>query len=431
MRVRWTLPGWRSGLDGVLIEVVAPRGARIGPRDDGDDASLVTDATEVPEGTLISWRRAHLPRTLSWTVAVDVPSSAMIPELRGAPVAAARPSRSGIVAAHAGRSPAVYWLALAIAVALLACAKLVVVGRLARRSRTRSRPLVPAPALLRAPIALALAAGAAWLGPDQPFAALALLAGASLSATYARADRSVGSQLGAWRVVDARWIRAARRARWARLLSPATLLDATTPLGAVHLAAWLSSPWTAGAPFPFVVRACAACLAMPIFLTGTRMAFPTGPADALARLLGIARRLSSLPDDVALRPVVHVDVRGAVQDARVRTVLARRPRGLLRLDRVVTDAMHGAHYDRGVALLVLTREGSAAEKALVEGTPELAAVTSPGGRRVVRMARFDAKLIARITSALADCPEAPAASRGTAAREETVRDLPAPRAVGF
>src|SRR5690606_8159989 len=50
VRVSWTLPPWRSGLDGVSIELVAPGGARLGPRGEGDSgASVETDVEELAE----------------------------------------------------------------------------------------------------------------------------------------------------------------------------------------------------------------------------------------------------------------------------------------------------------------------------------------------------------------------------------------------
>ncbi len=434
VRVRWTLPAWRSGLDGVQIDVVAPPGSRMGPGDDGKGGpSMTTEVVDEPEGIRLSWRRAHLPRTLSWTVAVDVPAEAMVPELRGSPVVTPPPAPVSPRAATPV-DPAPYWLVLAVALALACLVKIVSVAGLARRSRARARPLVPLPGALRAPIALGFAAMASWAGPEQPFAGLAALAGGTLLATYRRADPGAGSQLGAWRPVDTRWLRAARRSRWLSFLSPGALLDATTPLGAITLVSWSVLPFVVAAPLSNVVRASVACLALPLFLTGTRIAFPTGPADALAILLRLARRLPSLPEDMGLRPVVHVDVRGAVQDARVRTVLTRRPRGLLRLDLVVIEAARGGRFVRRLAVLVLTRDGSAAEKALTEAMADVDAESSPGGRRVVRVLPFDrdpGPILARLRAALADCPEAPVASRGTATPQQTVRDLPAPHAVGF
>src|SRR5690606_16570608 len=111
-------------------------------------ASVETETEELAEGTRLRWRRAHLPRTVSWTVATDVPAGAMIEELRGAPRVRATPPPAQ--PALAPLDPAPYWLGLALALALLACAKIASVERLARERRSRARPLLFAPAWLRA-----------------------------------------------------------------------------------------------------------------------------------------------------------------------------------------------------------------------------------------------------------------------------------------
>jgi hypothetical protein len=431
VRVRWGLPGWRSGLDGVGIEVLAPTGARLGPGDGYESpTSVTTERRDVAEGSRLRWRRAHLPRTTPWTVAIDVPADAMAEELRTGPAAASAPVvRGALVTAGADRRPV--WVALALLLALLGGAKMLAVHRLARRAAASARPLVPLPALVRAPLAVAACVAAGLLGPSEPWLALTLLALASLAATYRVAVADETSRLGSWHPVDRRWLHAARRARWARHLAPGTLLDGTTVLGAAHLASWLVVPFTLGAPLPIELRLAAALLPLPVLLTGTRLAFPLGPADRLSVLLRLVARMRALPTDVALCPVAHVDVRGVVQDTRVRTVLAHRPRGLLRLDLTLGERPRGGHYERAPKLLVLTREGSPADLALAERLPELESVTSPGGRRVVRLAPLSPAALQRIVDALADCPEAAQPSRGTSVPQETIRDLPAPRAVGL
>lgn len=459
VRVSWTLPAWRSGLDGVSIELIAPSGSRLGPRGEGDSgASVETETEELAEGTRLRWRRAHLPRTVSWTVATDVPAGAMIEELRGAPRVRATPPPAQ--PALAPLDPAPYWLGLALALALLACAKIASVERLARERRSRARPLLFAPAWLRAIVSAGACVAGAALGPGSPRVGLALFALAMLSATYLRGAPQPPSRLGAWRPADARWIRAARRS-WLRALAPSAWLDATTPVGLLHLALWLSLPWLL--PLPLEVRIATSVLPLPLLSTGTRASFPVGPMDSLRALLAIARRMRALPEGVGLAPVVHVDVRGEVQEARVRTVLAHRPRGLLRLDLALAVAEHAGGHVHEPMLLVVTRASSAAEAALAAALPDVDPVTSPGGRRVLRLMPLGdpahaikersgvtpgrhpplsagvgmptrsgaTHAIARVVAAFGECPEAPLAVRGTATEQETVHELPAPRAVGF
>lgn len=430
VRVRWTLPGWRSGLDGVQIEVLAPRGTIVGPRDEHDSgASLEASTEELGTGTLLRWRRAHLPRTVPWTVAVDVPMAAVIPELRSAPVAELPPPPRARSSAPVVRSdPGPFWLALATALALVALFKLFAVRRLAMRSRTEPRGLIPGPLAVRGAFILVLAPLAALSGTSQPELALGALAALALAATFRPADPPRVPHLGAWRALDARWLRAIRRSKWLRWITPWTLLDATTPLGALHAALWLAAPF-AIADVPSALLACAAVLPIPILLSGTRLAFPSAPADCASAILASVARLRALPDGIGLRPVAYVDVRGEVADVRVRTILDRRPLGLLRLDFALAEAERTGGYARALSLIAVTRAESPAESALAERLPELEAHASPGGRRIARIAPIE--MLPRLAEALADCPEAPVAIRGCSTPQETVRDLPAPRAVGI
>lgn len=437
VRVSWTLPGFRSGLDGVQIDVLAPPGSRMGPRAAEDTrASLERSEQRLDDHTVLTWRRAHLPRTVPWTVSVEVPSEALVPALRGAPVDAPPPPPRSLAGAS-DADPTPFWLGLAGLLALVALAKLGAVRRLARRARSRARPLAPLPDFVRALGVLAACAGGALLALEvDPWLALGAFAAAALMATYRAAPPPPGSRLGAWHAADARWIAASRRAGWRRWLAPAGLLDATTPLGALHLGGWLVAPWLlpSARGLPLEARMLASVVALPVLLGGTRRAFPLGPAEALRALLGFARRLRALPEGVALRPVMHVDVRGDVQEARVRTVLAHRPEGLLRLDLAMGRLAQAGGWEERPMLLVVTRADSPADAALAEALPDLSPVESRGGRRVLRRAPVTGRelpLLARVLEALADCPAAAAPSRGTAIPQQTVRDLPAPRAVGF
>ena len=433
VRVSWTLPGWSSGLDGVQIDIVAPLGSRPGPREGLDNGTdLEESAHDEEEHTVLSWRRAHLPRTVAWTVTADVPAAAMSPELRGPPVLVAPPPPHE--AAVVVRDPAPFWITLALALAVLSMLKLFVVARLARFARSEPTPLVPLPLALRAILGLGAFASGGWLGLELPAVGLGTLALGALLLAHRPGPEAPPSRLGAWRAADARWIAAARRAGWRTWLAPSGLLDATTPLGLAHLGAWLAMPWVIDAPVSLDVLLPASVLALPILLTGTRLAFPAGPADGLRALLSLASRLRVLPIGVALRPVMHVDVRGEVQEARVRTTLERRPDGLLRLDLALGHVRHAGGWDTQPMLVIVTREKSGAEDALREGLPELEAIESRGGRRVLRQIPLrgaEIPILARIVDAFEAAPEAAAPPRGIAVSQETLRDLPSPRAVGF
>ena len=432
VRVRWTLPGWRAGLDGVQIDLIVPPGSTLGPRGVADTgARMSTDVEALDDRTVIHHYRAHLPRTVPWTVSADVPADALDPGLRGAPVVHLPPPPSSASLTPA-RDATPFWMGLAAVLGLLALAQIVFVSGRGRRARTPARALLFAPSLVRAVVVLVVAPVAAWLGLSVgALGALGALAVVALAATHLRGAPPPPSKLGAWRAVDDRWLSAARRARWRRWLHPESLLDVTTAPGAVHAAAWIAAPWIwPEPPVDFDVLLLASVLPLPIFATGTRLAFIRPAHAALRRLLDHVRGLSTLPEGVALRPVMHVSVDGDVQDARVRTVLAHRPEGLLRLDLALGHLPHAGGWHAEPTWLIVTRAGSPAEEAL--GALDVEAQTSRGGRRVARCApASDATFLARVVEVLADCPAASAPARGVAAPLETVRDLPAPKAVGF
>lgn len=434
VRVRWTLPGWRSGLDGVEIIVRAPAETRLGPRDGEDTgAELRTSTEELEDGRAqLSWRRDHLPRTMPWTVSVDVPASAMDEALRGTPVVHLPPApTSAVVDPEA--DPTLFWIALSSALALIALLQILFVSRRAGRALSVARPLVPAPAIVRLLCVLALAPAAACAGTQYPRLALGLLAALSLLAAYRPGSGQAPSKLGVWRVADARWLRLARLARWRRWVHPEAFLDLTTPLGLAHTIAWLSIPlfWVE-APVSTEVLLAVAVSPLPILASGTRFSFPASAAEALGALLGEAARLRDLPEGVTLRPTIHVSVDGDVQEARVRTALAHRADGLLRLDLALGHLQHAGGFHARPMWLAVTRAGSPADEALGQALPGIAAESSRGGRRVARSVEVrGTHFIEAVVEALAECPSAPIPSRGEALPQETVHDLPAPRAVGF
>ncbi|MCA9609689.1 MAG: hypothetical protein KC619_29020, partial [Myxococcales bacterium] len=165
VRVAWTLPGWRAGLDGVQVDLVVPRGSVAGPRDAELDtgAELSMEVEELEDRTVFHFWRAHLPRTVAWTVRADVPSEAMAPGLRGAPIVRLPPPPPS-AALDREVDPTPFWMGLPALLALFALAQIVFVARRARRAGSPSRPLLFAPAIVRACLVLAAAPVAAWCG---------------------------------------------------------------------------------------------------------------------------------------------------------------------------------------------------------------------------------------------------------------------------
>lgn len=431
VRVSWTLPGWRAGLDGVQIDLVLPPGSVVGPRDAEQGAELSLEVEELADRTVFHFWRAHLPRTMAWTVRGDVPAEAMDPGLRGAPVVRLPPPPPSAALA-AARDPSSFWMLLPSVLALLALAQIGFVGRRARRSGVAARSPLFAPALVRGALVLAAAPAAASLGlAGHALPALGVLGALALCAAHLRGGAPGPTKLGAFRPVDARWLRAARKERWRSWLYPEALLDVTTLPGALHAGAWLALPWLLpDPPVPLDVLLLAAVLPAPIFATGTRLSFPRSVPEVLRALLAFARRIDTLPDGVALRPVMLVAADGEVQDVRVRTVLDHRPDGLLRLDLALGHQAHAGGWHVVPEWLIVTRADSPADVAL--RALGLDDAVSKGGRRVVRQIdAADRAVLARVIDALRDCPAAVEVARGVAAPAETVRDVPAPQAVGF
>ncbi|MFK7985299.1 MAG: hypothetical protein AB8I08_04640 [Sandaracinaceae bacterium] len=433
VRVRWTLPGWRSGLDGVQIDVWAPDGAVRGPRDRADTGAAVNLSTiDSERGPALRWRRAHLPRTLPWSVAVDVPASEMATVLRGPAMMALPPVPEAVAAStdHSGE----WFLGLSVLLFLMVVGKLAAANWLGRGARSRARGWIPGPMVLRLSLCALAAGGMATLGEERPWVALGL--GVALVALGAQrpGPASPSSQLGAWRPVDARWLAVSRRASWRRWMHPATVFDATTPLGLLHATGWLALAWVPWTEPP-ALRVLFSLLPLVLLASGTRRAFPAGPAETLDLLLACVGRLRTLPDGVALRPVMHVDVRGRVQDARVRTALAHRPDGLLRCDLSLAQLRHAGGWTREPCLAVVTRKGSATELALQEALPEVEPAPSRGGRRILRLVpvttRRSLAALPRIVDAFAQCPPSAESNRGAPATQETVHELPPPKAVGL
>jgi hypothetical protein len=432
--VSWTLPPWRSGLDGVEIVLIVPPGATAQV---AEGAVTERGRSRRADGLVeLRWRRPHLPRTQPWTVTARLPRAALGPALRTLTDGEARvvsatpppPPRS-----VRDRDPRPFWVGTALLLGLLLVAK-----ELAMRARTRrrgvpSRPWVALPTWLRLPGAAAALACAAVVGPVGPEAGLALMATAVLLGVHAPSPRPLAAPtLGAWHRADGRWLEAARRAARLRALDG---LDATRPLGLLVLAVFLALPWVlppVGERDVVVALAC--LLPVALLVTGTRRALPPSPLETLLRAMRWAGRAEALRG-VAVAPYVHLDVRGRIQAARLRLSLPQTPRGLLRL-----DLADGARWDLGgrratPLLVVVTRRGSPAEARLAAAFADVSDAVSPGGRRVARC--FDLarepleELLGRIRYALADCPLARSEREAGGPSEATVPELPNPAALGY
>ncbi len=388
VRFEWTLPGWQSGLDGVTVQIVAPPGATLPPDQVSAQASIRADVRATAAGSILSLRRAHLPRTLPWTVAFEVPESSLHESLRGPRAHDELPPAM----APAPREPAlpVAMKALVLLFAAAAIAKRAAYDRAVRARGAAPRPLVPVGRLVHAIAVIACASAAAWLG-DAGFELFALPLVAIVALSLQRRVSMVTSpRLGAFHPARPEHFAAARRARLRDRLEPLRFLDASEPSGAIITALAIACIFflpsnEAGAPALAFGKAHGAALFAVLMLTSPATRLPATPELRLDALIGLATRLraplSGASPAMALRLVVHEDADGRAQDARLRICTEHRPEGLVRLDLVRLDRDGLGGHRTGHALLVVTRAGTPAERAVASALPRGGVQRAPAGRR--------------------------------------------------
>lgn len=399
VQFEWTLPGWRSGLDGVVVRVDAPRGARWGDDVVGDHALMQHESAATEDGrTLLTWRRAHLPRTVSWPLRVSLPNAAVTEALRGTPVDGPAPLLA-TAPAERPRDRAAW--ALFAFFAFIALSKLWTFSRRARALGVVPRGVVPLPRLVRAAIIVALCAAGAYLWhlrTDLGLATqvLALVVVAERAAVGARP-----SKLGGYRAMtraERLWAEARERVEAA---SPVTWFDVTRPAGLVTLllgvfavaataAAWpttstVPTDEAAGAGVATVLHGLVLMAVMMLFATDAQL--PSSVAARLARLTRLAGRFPACPGGVpvALGLSLHRDAKGRSQDARLRIATEVRAEGLVRLDVLIADRLFFGRYLLEPLVLVVTRAASPAEQALSAALPGHPTLSAPAGRRARTM----------------------------------------------
>lgn len=394
-RIVWTFPSWRSGLDGVLISVVAPPGSR--PLRSAPTPGVRVSVERGPDGRVrLAWYRVHLPRTLEWPVRFEVP-------VRAANTAPSHPARSEAARSDAAaasarsqpgpapteapearlttprpqkrlRSPAHFdaYLWLGCAVALLSALK-----RVALRRR-RFRALLPGPDGIRFSVMFALTLAFTLCGADRwqlgfvCLAAVVLLAAPGPRPMLCSIDPGAG-----WEMADVPAL--LRAGRW----SHTDALDITRAAGALHGLGWLILPmglWT----FEVVpstdldLYLLLPLLAAPLFCFGARR---FEAPEQLARLLRWAQRRRTFPPGVALLPMaLRRPSTSTPLGVRLACTLQRWPAGLARLDLVVVRRpdSFGVRY----IWTVVTRAESPAESALATALSHVGAEST--GSEAVR-----------------------------------------------
>jgi hypothetical protein len=329
-RVVWTLPAWETGLQGVWIELRAPKGTSL-PDSIEMPAGVDVQITERANGTVVKWHRIHLPRTTPWSLTVDVPAESF-----ALPTPADSPSPPAFEPLpDQGRGPFAWTL---LAVAILVLLKRRAIELTAGRNRLffgSSWPLVLSSTA-------AIFATGQCLGPEHPAWAIPLIAWA-LPRPLSPEHLVI--------IPDFEW----RPARFGDLPKPkigvGDLFDCSTTLGIAVLALGSAGLFVAGQP-------AGALVLLPVFLCATRHHCTPCSAESTALLRDFISelRLPSEAPEIAFAWEVSSAGR-----ARLRLHLPSRRTGLCALSFVVACSSNGFVLRRHVMLLVETRAQSDAD----------------------------------------------------------------------
>ncbi|MBW2460267.1 MAG: hypothetical protein JRH11_01390 [Deltaproteobacteria bacterium] len=379
VRVSWSLPGWRSGLESVVVALTTPAGASAGPEmSEGADAA--DQITEHDGGAVTShvFRRLHLPRTIPWTVSVELPAEVMAPALRGPQIV--RADRTASHGEDAPEGPLVPFIFLALPL-LASLGSRLSFDAAARRRGLVPRPVIPGPGWLAVPAMLGLGALAHRAAVDQPAITLALLAAGSALSLQRTPVRSRGPVASALGPATPAHVRAARRAgRWAHVLG-SPLLDLTTLGGAALFLALVAAAVVFGEGARGLPPATVGMLFLMLlpFTLATRWHLPK---TAGAKLLELRALASDLGD---VGPAA-LSLSWAPDAARLRIVPSSAPEGLVRYELVMVDSPTLGGFESALGLLIVTEDGSEAEgraSGLGLGSP-----LGDGKGRRVRLASF-------------------------------------------
>lgn len=356
-RYDWTLPGWRTGLDGVEVVVVGPGSLRFSESEDVL-ATIAKERSQEGDVTTLSWKRAHLPRTVPWTLGFtfDGPSAAPA-ALVDAPEESAEAGPS-----ESEEPPPLLWLSVLALLGLL-CFR----GRATRHGVT-PRPLLPLAAAIR--IALLTLAGALSFADTSTvplFTPVACFVVMLLS--FERTPPAAAApRLGTWRALGSDERLPVLHRPWD------AFFDGTSIVGIVSLCVVMASAWAMGLRTLWTLA-----LVVP-WLTGTRRQLPLDLGAKRRRLLQAAATAPAGP--YALGLAIHECADGRAQDVRLRVATKHRCGGLVRFDIVSAERQGPGGLYAVERVLVVAREGSPAHAlATSHFAPDVGHAT-PGGRTV-------------------------------------------------
>jgi hypothetical protein len=388
IRIGWTLPAWRSGLDDVTVRVHGPPGTRAAAGAASAPSNVTITRTEEGSTAVVTFHRTHLPRTLAWRVEVEVPARAMEDVVAHAASAGVAASASPPSQDHETPplSPTWPW-PLALLALGIALGKLLATSRACRGRRVPCAGLVPLPRGLRAAACVAATLAAIPVYAAAPVVGVLLLATLPLlvwerpPATWATPPG-----LGAFRRAGRRDLGRTRHQAWRDRLAPAALLDMGSPLGALVLVGATAAAWATclrwASPGPWTLAHLVLTL-LPLGLAASPRVLPRTPEQRLALLHRLATKLrwdlvAGPPLALALR--IYEGPEGRWEDARLRCELAQPAEGLVHLDVAVAHERSGGELRSEPVLLAVTRTGSPADERLAAALPGAARMTAPGGR---------------------------------------------------
>jgi hypothetical protein len=331
VRVIWSVPAWETGLHDVAVEFRAPRGTSVPTEAHELPAGVDFHVDERPDGTVVEWRRIHLPRMTPWPLTLDVPvESAALPATVPHPP---EPTAFRPLTIPEKRHP--------LAWPLLLLAVLALVKRRSIESKVgRERLWIRLNWVSVMAIAAMIFGVGQWLAPNYPVCAIPLIG----LIVHRRSKAAETSGLRDWRPAADAELAVAR-------ISARDFLDATTAPGLMALLAGCASLIALGQPTT-------ALLLLPMFLAGARLHAAPTAAEATQMLRAFASNLRLPGHCPEMCFAWELSSEGA---PRLRVHLRTRRSGLLSVSFMVCSSALGFVRRRRIMLLVETRAQSDAD----------------------------------------------------------------------
>ncbi len=314
LEIRWTLPAWQSGLDGVVLAMRVPGSGAQPLEETGAEDTIHTRVVEGEQNTTAIWERPHLPRTVPWTIGVRSPAEHYVAGLHR--VSYGRPPKP-----PASLAPHVAPQSRVAVVAAALWLWFAFIGwtfeRAARRVGAVARRLVPLPLFGSLLLQAGLLTGGTFGWESHPSASLVAFALATILALSTTAERiRAPTGRGAWAAPDRETLQRTRVERWRQHLGVGCPGDGTSLLGLllalVVAVGCLATTWDTG---DLLLSASLLFLFMPP-LTATRFHLPSTATERLRLLAAVARRTSRV--GLALRlEVWREGGKGELAEARL------------------------------------------------------------------------------------------------------------------